>query len=263
MNSTHLLDGPEEAQLRLSQAKRIWLFLDYDGTLADFADTPDDVVPDKDLIDLLTKIKQNPKYRLGIISGRRLNHVQRLVPVKDIWLAGTYGIEILTPDGNLIQRLGFTDIRPTLDAIKPAWEDLIMGQDGFYLEDKGWTLAIHARFANEKQAKQVLTRARRIAENNLDPENFRILGGHKFLEVGPILADKGLTIDYILKHFSWKGALPVYIGDDDKDEVAFAEINGYKGIGIVVSARKRRKSHAVLRLESPQSVRRWLNTIIL
>jgi trehalose 6-phosphate phosphatase len=262
MNSMNLLKGPEEAKIRLLRAERIWLFLDYDGTLADFAKTPDDVEPSEEVIAILTKIKQDPKYRLGIISGRRLEHVQRLVPVKGILLAGTYGVELLTSEGKLVHRLEFDHIRPTLDALKPVWKHLSKSQDGFYLEDKGWTLAIHARFADEKQAGLVLTHARAFAEDHIDPQIFRILGGHKFLEVGPILADKGSTIEYVLKNFTWEGAVPVYIGDDDKDEAAFAKINQHKGIGIVVSAQER-ESRAVLRLESPRIVRQWLDTIIL
>jgi len=262
MKSAPLLSGTTEAKIRLTQAGRIWLFLDYDGTLADFADTPDHVQPDAEIIEILSKLKENPKYRVGIISGRRLSHIQRLVPVEGILLAGTYGIEIWTPDRKLIHRLEFSSIRPTLDAIKPNWERLIADQNIFYLEDKGWTLAIHARFAAESQAKQILTEARLIAEQNLKPESFRILGGHKFLEIGPKIADKGLTIDYLFEHFNWEGALPVFIGDDDKDEAAFRKISEHAGIGIVVSPQNR-KSHAVLRLESPEKVRQWLNTIIL
>jgi hypothetical protein len=37
--------------------------------------------------------------------------------------------------------------------VKPRWERLIADRDGFFLEDKGWALAIHARFAADGEAE--------------------------------------------------------------------------------------------------------------
>ncbi|HSR29324.1 MAG TPA: trehalose-phosphatase, partial [Anaerolineae bacterium] len=83
----------ERVQERLAQAERLWLFLDYDGTLANFASTPEHVNPDPELVDLLARLVNQPRFRLAVVSGRRLGHVQKLVPVPGILLAGTYGIE--------------------------------------------------------------------------------------------------------------------------------------------------------------------------
>ena len=65
---------------------------------------------------------------------------------------------------------------------------------------------------------------------------FRVLQGQRFLEVGPAIAHKGRTVDYILDRFAWPGALPVYLGDDDKDEDAFETIQANQGVALVVSA---------------------------
>jgi trehalose-phosphatase len=86
---------------------------------------------------------------------------------------------------------------------------------------------------------------------------FRVLGGHRFLEIGPKLAHKGLTVAYLLENYPWHGALPVYVGDDDKDEEAFGVIQAHAGSAILV-ARASRKTGADFRLESPQVVRHWL-----
>ena len=39
----------------------------------------------------------------------------------------------------------------------PRWQALVEGREGFYLEDKGWSLALHARFAPEKEATRVIS----------------------------------------------------------------------------------------------------------
>ena len=256
---------PESFQASLARAERVWLFLDYDGTLADFAPTPEHVLPDPGLIDLLTKLASQPWLRMAVVSGRRLGHVQKLVPVPGILLAGTYGIELQTPQGERIDRLEYGAIRPTLEALKPRWAGLIAGRNGFFLEDKGWALALHGRFAEEAETEGVLATARRLVNDRIQstsPDLFRLLGGHKFLEIGPRLAHKGHTVDYLLAQDPWPGALPLYLGDDDKDEEAFGVVKDQGGIAILVAAQPR-ETQADGRLESPQVARAWLRTELL
>jgi trehalose 6-phosphate phosphatase len=265
MESHDLLLNAESITERLSQARRLWLFLDYDGTLADFAPTPEHVYPDPELVDLLSRLARQPRIRVTVVSGRRLSHVQALVPVPGILLAGTYGIEWQTAQGERSNRVAFDAIRPTLDALKPRWEGLITGHTGFFLEDKGWALALHARHAAEDEAVRVLANARRLADaavDRADPEPFRLLGGHKFLEIGPRLANKGMTVAYLLDTRPWPGALLIYLGDDDKDEEAFGVVRARGGIAVVVAADPR-ETEAHLRLQSPQAARRWLEILLV
>jgi hypothetical protein len=73
-----------------------------------------------------------------------------------------------------------------LEAVKQDWEQILGQRQGFFLEDKGWSLALHARFAEEYEAGPVPEQARRVAGKS------RILDGHKFLEIAPSLAGKGI-----------------------------------------------------------------------
>ena len=139
------------------------LYLDYDGTLAVFAPTPDDVLPNDDVIGLISQLADLPNVRVSIVSGRRLAHIRKLIPVKGILLAGTYGVEMQTPDGKEIHQIEYESIRPTLDSLKPRWQELIKGEEGFYLEDKGWAFAIHARNAEEKLGIASIGRRRKDA----------------------------------------------------------------------------------------------------
>ena len=255
-----MLRTHEHINERLAQAERLWLFLDYDGTLADFAPTPDHVNPDPELIGLLTRLARHPRIRMAVISGRRLSHVEVLVPVTGVFLAGTYGIEIRTSEGERINRVEYEAIRRTLNALKSRWLRLTAGRDGFYLEDKYWALALHARFADEDEAEEVLTAARSMATGAACSGPFRLLGGHKFLEIGPTLAHKGQTVDYLLDRYPWPGALPVYLGDDDKDEEAFGVVRARGGIAILVT-RVPRDTKADCCLESPRAVHHWLENL--
>jgi trehalose 6-phosphate phosphatase len=240
----------------LAAAERVRLFLDYDGTLADFAPTPEHVDPDPEVVDLLGRLANHSRFQVSVVSGRRLGHVEKLVPVAGVLLAGTYGVELRLPDGKRVDRVSYAAVRPPLEAVKLRWAALINGRKGFFLEDKGWALALHARFAGEGEAEDVL-KAARSAVDELSFDLFRVLGGHRFLEIGPQLAHKGRTVDHLLACYPWLGALTVYLGDDDKDEEAFDVVKAHAGITILVS-REPRETRADGRLESPQAARRWL-----
>jgi trehalose 6-phosphate phosphatase len=252
---------PEWITGRLKDAARLWLFLDYDGTLAEFAPTPDDVLPDQELIELVVQLVLDSRIRVSVISGRRLAHVKRLVPVAGVDLAGTYGVELLMGDGNQIERVPYESVRPTLEEIKPQWESIIKGLNGFYLEDKGWSLALHARFAESHLAEDVLSAAHSVGSEFLQIADLQMLGGHKFLEVSPAIADKGRAVEHLLDYYPDRDAILLYLGDDDKDERAFKVINEYSGISILVSGAER-KTCADMRLDSPASARRWLRALI-
>lgn len=242
---------------RVGAKKRLWLFLDYDGTLAEFAATPDHIEPKQEVVELVGYLAKLPSIRLAVVSGRRLSHVKQLLPQEGILLAGTYGIELQDRDGELINRVSIDEIRPTLEQLRPRWEDLIADHEGFYLEDKEWSIALHARFASNLDAELILAQAREYAEDAAQEAGLRIMGGHKFLEIGPLLANKGLTVAFLLDEYPFEGAIPIFIGDDDKDEEAFLVIHERGGVAIVVSS-ETRTTIADCRLHSPKDVNSWL-----
>jgi trehalose 6-phosphate phosphatase len=268
-----IVELTEAVLRRLETASGLWLFLDYDGTLAEFAPTPDHVAPDPQVIETIRDLvdesgsedkngsRQN-LVRVSIVSGRRLAHIRTLLPMPGVLLAGTYGIEMHHPVEGDINRIQIETIQPVLDAVRPLWAKLVAGRQGFYLEDKGWALALHARFASDEEAEQVLSNAKGILDHIGLGADFRVLGGSKFLEVGPAIANKGKTVEYLLDRFAWPEALTVFVGDDDKDEEAFAVIQERGGIAVVVAAEPR-PTRAEFRLEAPLDVRRWLQDLAL
>ncbi|MCJ7434644.1 MAG: trehalose-phosphatase [Anaerolineales bacterium] len=242
----------------------LWLFLDYDGTLVDFVSSPDVITPNPKVAHVLDQLARQPQMRVTIISGRKLHDIRLLLPVTGIFLAGTYGIEMLTSSGETINRVDYDDIRPTLESLKPQWERIIVGRKGFFLEDKGWTLALHARFADDSDAEEVLAAAQLTIDQQKLTGLFRVLGGHKFLEIAPILANKKEAVDYLLRQFPFPGAKCIYIGDDDKDEEAFAAIHAQNGAAIKVSqpSQVSLSTEADYFLESPKDAIRWLENLI-
>lgn len=247
-----------------TRAEQLWLFLDYDGTLADFAATPDDIAPDPRIIGVLDRLARKPDLCVTVLSGRRLAHIRQLLPVQGIMLAGTYGIELLDEQGNMIHRVNLAEIRPLLKSIKPEWRELIHDRNGFFLEDKDWTLALHARFAEDEEAAEVLGKALEIATIKLPSRVFRILGGHKFLEVAPNIASKRETVAYLLRQYPGRQAHLLYIGDDDKDEEAFPLIQQHGGMAVKVlqPSQLAQDTTADYFFHSPGETLDWLEEIL-
>ncbi len=247
----------------VTEAERLWLFLDYDGTLAEFTRTPDIGTPDPQLIDLIKRLTARGRIRLAIVSGRKLRDIQTLLPVPGIFMAGNYGIELQTPEGERIQREDYALIRPYLDRLKPHWEELINGHKGFFLEDKGWALAVHMRFASPKEATQVVSRIQQTLDQDLITDQYRLIKRNRFIEVSSSLAHKGKTVSFLLNSFPLQGARLLYIGDDDNDSEAFETIHSFGGVAISVKQYFGyiRSTGGDYVLKSPKAVRKWLENL--
>lgn len=254
-----------EAELNawVSTAERLWLFLDYDGTLTEFTRTPDILKPDPKLIDLIRRLADKNRIRMAVVSGRRLKDIQTLLPVEGIYIAGTYGIEILTPDGERIQREDYAMVRPYLESLKPHWEEILNGHKGFFLEDKGWALAVHARFAPDKEATRLISTLQHTLDQDMITDEYRLIKHPKFLEVSSAKAHKGKTVSFLLNSFPLPEARLVYIGDDDNDAEAFETIHSFEGVAISVAQYFGyiRSTGGDYVLKSPKAVRKWLENL--
>lgn len=250
----HLLESAVHASV-------LRLFLDYDGTLADFAATPDTILPDADLIDLLRQLVDTEGILPAVISGRRLAHIQALLPVPGLILAGTYGVEMLLPNGEIRHIVQQSDVRPVMEGVLYGWQEILAEREDFYLEDKGWSVALHGRYAIADAITEVFPAARALLQNINTREDFRILNGDKFLELVPSQAGKSSAVTWVLKEWTPPGAMIIYFGDDDKDEEAFAVVKEAGGSAIRVGVTPAQTS-ADFMLATPQDVRTWLHKLL-
>jgi trehalose 6-phosphate phosphatase len=248
----------------VSEAERLWLFLDYDGSLAEFTRTPNIIKPDPKVIELLKRLAEKSRLRIAIVSGRCMPDLQALLPVEGIFIASTYGIELRTPEGGRILRENYAQVRPYLDKLKPLWEEIIDGKKGYYLEDKGWSLALHARFAPEDEAVRVISAIQQTLDQELITDEYRLIKQKKFLEVSSANAHKGKAVSFLLESFPLEEARLVYIGDDNNDAEAFQTIHSNGGVAISVAQYFGyiRSTGGDYVLKSPKAVRKWLENLV-
>lgn len=227
------------------------LFLDVDGSLLDFAPTPDAVhVPDN-LVDALTCLHESLSGALALVSGRSLEQLDALFSPLRLPGAGLHGLELRdTPDA-------------TLEHMPPPAELIAMREQaaaiaarhpGALVEDKGPTLALHWRASGAAGAASEFAA---LAERALVAlPHYRLQPGNHVLELRPDGFDKGGAIRHLLETGAFRGRTPVFIGDDLTDEHGFEAVNALGGLSVLVGTRT--PTGARFRIDNPTALRAWL-----
>jgi trehalose 6-phosphate phosphatase len=224
------------------------LFLDFDGTLVDLADRPDQVVADEALRSLLAELNIRLGGRLAVISGRSIAQLDRILgPVAEtLALSGSHGCEHRW-DGIAAQ----PHRPPTLDMATARLRPLADRHPGALIEEKSYGVAFHYRLCPEVESEAVEL-ARHVARE-LD---LYLQDGKMMIELRVRGGDKGLAIRRMMALAPMKGATPVFIGDDRTDEPGFQAVAELGGGGIFVG--EPRETAARYALPDPAAVRAWL-----
>jgi trehalose 6-phosphate phosphatase len=251
------LDGvPEKLWRLVSLARHRLLMLDYDGTLAPFAENRDEAWPTPRSLELLGRIASRPRVTVAVISGRPVQEVERFLGPLGAIVAGEHGYELRTPDGRL-------ELRPLAEsavAILDSAERLAREAGwGARLERKRSAVVLHTRSMPAPDASDLEARGvalwERLARGGVVSLD-RIHGG---LELRARGFDKG-TVTRALLRDGPPGTLGVYVGDDVTDEDAFAAVRD-RGFGVRVGD-DARPTLAAARLPScdalPDFLERWL-----
>lgn len=222
------------------------LFLDFDGTLAPIADTPDDVEVGADLLTLLTQLRDRLEGRVAIVSGRSVATLRSL-GLGDFLLAGTHGLEFARPGAPIDAppRL------PAIDAVEAAFHAFADDKPGLLVERKTISVGLHFRGA-PAWAAEAGELARKLAEQY----GLAVQHGKMLYELRPGGADKGSALHALMQCAPMAGGVPVFIGDDVTDEEGFAAAAALGGAGILVGPP--RPTLAAFSLEQVAAVRHYL-----
>lgn len=228
------------------------LFLDLDGTLAAIEPRPEDVKPEPWRTQLLLELGERLGGRLAVISGRSLEEVDRILEGSVTAIAAVHGLVRRKADGGLEQ----APPDPDLPRARQRLEDLASVHPGLTLEDKGLSVALHYRLAPEAD-EVVRSEARSVAADT----GLRLQLGDMVAELCTPGLDKGSAVRAFMKETPFKGAAPVFVGDDLTDEHGFRAARNLGGAGVLVGPL--RPTAAELRLDSVDAVRAWLEAALM
>ena len=222
-------------------------FFDFDGTLAEIAPRPQDVILAPELRRDLLRLSIRTKGAVAVITGRNraeiAPHLDAAIPV-----AGLHGMDFpgAAPAPDDARRLAA--IRPLL----PGLADLVARHPGTLLEDKGPGLALHWRGAPQFEAAMVA--AAQAALNALG-QGWALQPGKSVAEIRPIGDDKGSALRRFMELPPFRGRRPVAFGDDLNDLPMLQAAREAGGIAVAMGERD---LPADIRLEGPVALAKWL-----
>lgn len=227
------------------------VFLDVDGTLIDFTDTPFDSQVSEELKSRLSRVSERLDGALALVSGRSILCLDHLFSPLRLPSAGLHGVERRQASGAL-HGASFTDSR--LDHARTALNDLVATHPGTLLEDKGRTIAVHYRLAPQVES---LVRAAVMAIAADLGNSYHVQGGSMMLEIKPRGFTKGGAIEAFLQEAPFSGRRPVFVGDDLTDLDGFRVVETLGGISIGVGERVQGQYY----FDTPAAVNLWLDSI--
>jgi trehalose 6-phosphate phosphatase len=219
------------------------LFLDFDGTLVELADTPEAVVVAPGLVDVLAALQKKLEGRLAIVTGRPIEQIDALLAPLKLAVAGVHGAERRGADGSLHYAPA-----PSMLAMQLCAQALVAEHPELRLEEKRGALALHYR-----QAPQLEALVRQQMNKALEQcPGMVLLHGKMVLEVKPAGSTKGTALHDFMEEAPFIGHRPVFAGDDTTDEAGIAYAQQCGGMGLKIGAGP---SVALQRLATPQALR--------
>ncbi|XP_076915131.1 putative trehalose-phosphate phosphatase F [Bidens hawaiensis] len=165
----------------------------------------------------------------AIVSGRSRTKVYNFVGLKELYYAGSHGMDICSPvqspsdqttEESLYQPA--TELLPTIKEIFVLLVEIMKNIEGAKVEDNMFSVSVHYRNVDEKNWETI---AQYVKDTMKNYPRLRLTHGRMVLEVRPVLKwDKGKAVEFLLKSLGLSNrddVLPIYIGDDKTDEDAF------------------------------------------
>jgi trehalose 6-phosphate phosphatase len=252
-----LFDHLSDVASIVRNANRVFLFLDFDGTLAPIVEYPGAATLSPRTREQLINLTQKAKFTIAVISGRSLSDLRRRVGLDGVTYGGNHGLEISGPGLSFIEPVAARRVR-ALQRISQSLETRLRSIPGIIVENKGLTASVHYRKAREEDRAGV---RRMVAEGMVaeavasGKDFFQVVQGLEVLEIRPrVVWDKGTAAHWILRSSGSRGALPVCIGDDATDEDAFSAL----ATGITVRVGRTDETSAHYQLEYQEAVPEFL-----
>jgi trehalose 6-phosphate synthase len=204
----------------LARSERLAVLVDLDGTLIEFAPTPELAILDADAAARLTALVE-AGIRVVVVSGRPRESVEplrHLVP--GAWWVAEHGSWRWDPELTAHPE-SRADV---LDRLVAKVSGLVAATPGARTERKSLSLCVHWRLVPEPARSELVSAVETCCDEWLEEHPaFERLGGVEMVEIRQRNVHKGTVVNWVRARLP--GTRIVTIGDDLTDEDMFAELD--------------------------------------
>lgn len=202
------------------------IFTDFDGTLVELAESPDDIEVPQDLPGQLERAMRELDSAFAVLTGREIADIDRYLSPLQLPVAGAHGTQRRRADG-FVETVDPASVQ-SAEEISQAISPLVVAHPGLLLETKEGAVALHYR-----QAPELETAARIAMEEAIHGVgDFTLMQGKMVIEARPRGISKGTALRAFMREEPFLGRTPIVIGDDTTDEDAFLAAQELGGVGI-------------------------------
>ncbi|QQL50421.1 bifunctional alpha,alpha-trehalose-phosphate synthase (UDP-forming)/trehalose-phosphatase [Mucilaginibacter ginkgonis] len=252
----HVQNGTRQSIInRYRKTEKRLVFLDYDGTLVDFAPSAEEAKPDKDLFDLLEALSADEKNDVVIISGRKHENLEKWFGHLPINLVAEHGAWLKHVGKHWHKLGGMSSTWKT--EISPILETFVDRTPGTFIEEKTFSLAWHYRQSQsglgEMRANELMNTLKYLVAD----KGLQLLPGNKVVEVKNMEINKGKAALTFSENEDYD--LIIAFGDDYTDEDIFKSLPD-NAVTIKVGSNI---SAAKFYLHNPAEVRGLLHSFVV
>ncbi len=232
----------------VAQAERVFLALDYDGTLTPIVSHASAARLSQEVRKTLALLADAEDFCVSILSGRALADVRSRVGIPRVIYAGNHGLEIAGPDWSHVEPEAEHRLAE-LRSLAQRLSDELTTVPGAWVEDKGLTVCVHYRQAEEVSWPTVHDTVRKVCRGT--ESWLRVQPGKRTWDLRPSLeCHKGTAAAYIRRRLGLDEAFAVGIGDDVTDEDLFAALRD----GLTIHVGLDHDTRACYRVAGPAEV---------
>lgn len=219
----HVTEEVDLLSRALGAAGRVYLFLDYDGTLVS-GPRGEAIRPKHQLVRRLTQLSEVDSFSVFIVSGRPVEELRRLVGIPSIGYIGQRGFEISLPGRPVIHPVEGETAAGVLHHAELEVHRALESLEGIEIEHRGYGLVLHTANAEPAVARDAIQRFTATVRRIDTASMLEVLYGDGVVEARMAGWGKGDALAHILREADVGSALAIYVGDDVTDEDAFEAV---------------------------------------